>query len=142
MEEFENLEGGSVAEPKVPGMGNETKNDLAVNVERSPIFTGSGPWRIENVMYLALQSLLGIVVVIVGTALGNGVPMARSTGEAFRIGVQAGLKNCPCASKGQNVAKQQAGSGGGPTPLAVPDPLKPMAEPEPIVLKPVSEVVK
>lgn len=132
MDDDENVGGEVVQMPNVVGMQNPLRDPLIPEWVRQ---------RGEALAWFAFQCLALCVMVVVGTALGNGVPMARSTGEAFRVGVQAGLKSCPCANK-------PASGGGGPTPLAGPTPLsqpaalKPIADPGPVSLKPVSEVVK
>ncbi len=64
---------------------------------------------------LLCVSVMMIGAITVGTALGNGVPMARATTIAFREGLQAGLSNCPCAHKAKAEMLAQASS---PTPIA------------------------
>ena len=47
------------------------------------------------------------LAVAVGVCIGNGVPMARSASDSFRMGMQAGLSQCPCAKKGTPTAVTQ-----------------------------------
>lgn len=54
------------------------------------------------------------LAVVVGTALGNGVPMARTASVSFQQGVQSGLKNCPCANKKPQVVTRLVPT---PTPI-------------------------
>ena len=54
---------------------------------------------------LGLLKFCGIsLAVVVGTSLGNGVPMARSTSAAFETGFKTGLSKCPCANKRPSTA--------------------------------------
>ncbi len=84
----------------------------------------------------AVQSSLLLVVkgcglclaVIVGTALGNGVPMARSASQTFEHGMKAGLSKCPCASKRPSTATVAS-----LRPESVPQPAVALPTPTPIV---------
>jgi len=72
-----------------------------------------------------------IAAVVIGTAMGNGLPMARTASHAFQTGVQQGLSNCPCAKKSQPTGRVAMT----PTPLR-PEPAAELVKRVPV---PVSE---
>lgn len=72
---------------------------------------------------LGVLKLCGLTfAVVVGTALGNGVPMARSVSAGFESGFKTGLSKCPCANKRPSTATVAT--------------LKPEADPQPRAASP------
>lgn len=90
----------------------------------SPLVEVLSPWLREMIRDRSVDLFVGLVkwfgliaAVVIGTSLGNGVPMARSASTAFRAGVQQGLTQCPCNKKSPPQVSRLALS---PTPLIMP----------------------
>lgn len=66
----------------------------------------------------AVKFMSVIAAVVIGTALGNGLPMARSMTTAFDAGLRTGISQCPCAKKSPTPTKR------------TPTPIQPVAEPK------------
>lgn len=115
----------------LPTGDDNGSNNNHPGTSRSERVTGAGRQLIDVPGVRASLGVLAVlacgcylsVVIAVGTAIGNGVPMARSASQAFEQGMKQGIANCPCNAK---------------RPVAVtgPTPLKPVPEPSSVAISP------
>jgi hypothetical protein len=98
-------EDGDVAR-KIGGDPSKDKSESPSESVASP--SRPAPWVpdvLQCVARTASQFTVICLAVVIGTSLGNGVPMARTASQNFNLGLQAGLRDCPCRHHGPTPVK-------------------------------------